>query len=157
MKKNLIQRGFFGFPIGIAINYIITLIISILIGDGLFYPVNPDLINTMGNELNAVLLQTLLCGIMGTGFAMASIIWELDSWSIAKQSVIYFSVACLVTFPISYVAKWMPHSVIGTTVYVGIFIFILVFVWLIQYCIYKRNIRRINEKLNRGNDEDGSF
>lgn len=157
MKKNLIQRGFFGFPIGITINYIITLIISILIGDGLFYPVNPDLINAMGNELNAVLLQTLLSGIMGAGFAMASIIWEFDSWSLAKQSAIYFSVACLVMFPISYVAKWMPHSVIGITVYLGIFIFTLVFVWLIQYFIYKRNIREINEKINRDNDGDGSF
>ena len=60
MKKKLIQRGLLGFPIGIAIGYLITVIISICIRDGKFYPVNPVLIDTMGNELNAVLLQTAL-------------------------------------------------------------------------------------------------
>ena len=88
------QRGLLGFPLGIAIGFVITVIISMCIGDGSFYPVTPELIDTMKNELNAVILQTILCGILGTGFAMASVIWEIDSWSLAKQSGIYFSIAC---------------------------------------------------------------
>ena len=86
MKKKLIGRGVIGFPVGIAIGYVITVIISICIGDGFFHPVTPELVNKMGSELNAVLIQTGLSGIMGTGFAMASVIWEIDSWSLAKQS-----------------------------------------------------------------------
>ena len=86
MKKKLIGRGLLGFPVGIAIGYVITVIISICIGDGFFHPVNPELVNKMGSELNAILIQTGLSGIMGTGFAMASVIWEIDSWSLAKQS-----------------------------------------------------------------------
>jgi len=89
MKKKMIQRGLLGFPLGIAIGFVITVIISMCIGDGSFYPVTPELIDTMKNELNAVILQTILCGILGTGFAMASVIWEIDSWSLAKQSGIY--------------------------------------------------------------------
>ena len=81
MKKKLIGRGVIGFPVGIAIGYVITVIISICIGDGFFHPVNPELVNKMGSELNAILIQTGLSGIMGTGFAMASVIWEIDSWS----------------------------------------------------------------------------
>ena len=77
MKKKMIQRGLLGFPLGIAIGFVITVIISMCIGDGSFYPVNPELIDTMKNELNAVILQTILCGILGTGFAMASVIWEI--------------------------------------------------------------------------------
>ena len=94
MKKKMIGRGVIGFPVGIAIGYVITVIISICIGDGFFHPVNPELVNKMGSELNAILIQTGLSGIMGTGFAMASVIWEIDSWSLAKQSGIYFSIAC---------------------------------------------------------------
>ena len=67
MKKKLIGRGLIGFPVGIAIGYVITVIISICIGDGFFYPVTPELVNKMGSELNAVLIQTGLSGIMGTG------------------------------------------------------------------------------------------
>ena len=73
MKKKLIQRGLLGFPLGIAIGFVITIMISVCVGDGSFYPVTLELMEAMGNELNAVIVQTVLCGIMGTGFAMASV------------------------------------------------------------------------------------
>ena len=98
MKNQIIKRGLVGFPVGIAIGFVITLIISACVGDGSYYPVTPELIGSTGNELNAVILQTVLCGIMGSGFAMASVIWELDSWSLAKQSGIYFLIACIIMF-----------------------------------------------------------
>lgn len=152
MKKKIILRGLFGLPVGIAIGFVITLLISICIGDGSFYPVTPELIQTTGNELNAVVLQTILCAILGVGFAMASVIWEIDSWSLAKQSGIYFAIACAVMFPISYVANWMPHSIAGILSYAGIFAVIFVLVWLIQYFVWKRKVRRMNERIRGSGD-----
>lgn len=144
MKKKLIQRGLLGIPVGISIGFIITIIISLFVGDGSFYPVTPELIETMGNELNAVILQTVLCGVMGMGFAMASLIWEKDSWSLAKQSAIYFGVACIVTFPVAYVANWMEHSIEGILGYVGIFISIFAVTWLTQYLTWRGKIKKMN-------------
>lgn len=152
MKKKLIQRGLLGFPLGIAIGYVITVIVSICIGDGLFYPVNLKLVNMMGNELNAILFQTALSGIMGTGFAMASVIWEIDSWSLAKQSGIYFAIACMVMLPISYFANWMPHSTGGILSYVGIFVAIFLFTWLVQYSVLKRKVKKMNEGIKDSNN-----
>lgn len=152
MKKKLIQRGFLGVLLGIAIGYVITVIVSICIGDGLFYPVNLKLVNMMGNELNAILLQTALSGIMGTGFAMASVIWEIDSWSLAKQSGIYFAIACMVMLPISYFANWMPHSTGGILSYVGIFVAIFLFTWLVQYSVLKRKVKKMNEGIKDSNN-----
>ena len=152
MKKKMIQRGLLGFPLGIAIGFVITVIISMCIGDGSFYPVNPELIDTMKNELNAVILQTILCGILGTGFAMASVIWENDSWSLAKQSGIYFLIACILMLPIAYIAGWMEHSIGGFLSYVGIFVAIFIAVWLAQYLSWKRKIKKMNELVNK---EDG--
>ena len=149
MKKQIIKRGLFGFPVGIAIGFVITIIISVCVRDGNFYPVTPELIETMGNEVNAVILQTVLCGIMGTGFAMASVIWELDSWSLAKQSGIYFLIACIIMLPIAYIANWMEHSIGGFLSYVGIFVAIFVAVWLAQYLIWKGKIKKINELINK--------
>ncbi len=144
MKKKLILRGLLGFPLGIAIGYVITVIVSGCIGDGLFHPVTPELVETAGGEWNAVLLQTALCGIMGAGFAMASVIWEVDSWSLAKQSGIYFAIACALMFPIAYFANWMPHSTGGAIAYVGIFTAIFVVTWLSQYLVWKRKIKKMN-------------
>ena len=152
MKKKLIGRGIIGFPVGIAIGYVITVIISICIGDGFFHPVNPELVNKMGSELNAILIQTGLSGIMGTGFAMASVIWEIDSWSLAKQSGIYFAIACGIMFPISYFANWMPHSAGGILSYVGIFAAIFVFTWLVEYFVWKRKVRRMNDGIRNSDN-----
>lgn len=152
MKKNIIQRGLLGCPLGISIGFIITVLIFICVGDGSFYPVTPELIETMGNELSAVVLQTALCGILGSGFAMASVIWEIDSWSLAKQSGIYFAIACVVMFPIAYVTNWMKHSTVGILSYVGIFVVIFIFVWVIQYFAWKRKIKKINDGVNKHND-----
>lgn len=145
MKKKLIARGLLGFPIGIAIGFVITIIISACVGDGCFYPVTPELLDTAGSELSAVIVQTALCGVMGTGFAMASLIWEIDSWSLAKQSGIYFAIACMVMLPIAYAANWMEHSVIGFLSYAGIFIVIFLLVWLIQYLAWKGKINKLND------------
>lgn len=157
MKKKIIMRGLFGLPTGIALGFVITLIISACIGTGSFYPVAPELIDTMGNELNAVILQTVLCALMGAGFAAASVIWELDSWSLAKQSGIYFLIISVIMLPIAYVTNWMKHTVLGVLSYAGIFVAIFVVVWLSQYLLWKRKIRKMNalvgkeEEQKRGN------
>lgn len=149
MKKQLVKRGLFGFPVGIAVGFVITLMISACVGDGSFYPVTPELIDSMGSELNAVALQTALCGLMGTGFAMASLIWELDSWSLARQSGVYFALACMIMLPVAYIANWMEHSLGGFLAYVGIFVAIFLAVWLAQYLSWKRKIRKMNERVGK--------
>ena len=149
MKKKIIMRGLFGLPTGIAIGFVITLIIAACIGNGSFYPVTPELIDTMGNELNAVILQTVLCAIMGVGFAAASVIWELDSWSLAKQSGVYFMIISVVMLPIAYVTNWMKHTILGVLSYVAIFAAIFVVVWLSQYLLWKRKIKKMNALVSK--------
>lgn len=151
MKKKLILRGLLGLPVGISIGFIITIIISVFIGNGKFYAVTPELAAAMGNELNAVILQTVLCGIMGIGFAMASVIWEIDSWSLAKQSAIYFVIISAVMLPIAYAANWMKHSAAGVISYIGIFAAIFVIVWLTQYFSWKVKIKKINARVEKNN------
>ena len=152
MKKQIIMRGILGFPVGVTIGFAITLMISACVGDGGYYPVTPELIGSMGNELNAVILQTVLCGVMGSGFAMASVIWELDSWSLAKQSGTYFLIACILMLPIAYIANWMEHSVAGVLSYVGVFVVIFVMVWLVQYLSWKLRIQKMNACFKKGKD-----
>lgn len=149
MKKKILMRGLFGLPMGIAIEFVITLIISICIGNGSFYPVTPELIDATGNELNAVILQTVLCAIMGAGFAVASIIWELDSWSLAKQSGIYFMIISVIMLPIAYFTNWRKHTALGVLSYVAIFVAIFVVVWLSQYLLWKRKIKQMNTLVNK--------
>lgn len=150
------MRSLFGFPMGIAIGYLITILLSLALANGYYSPCAPELISAMGNEINAVILQTVLCGILGTGFAASSVIWEIESWSIVKQIGIYFSIISVIMLPIAYFAFWMKHSVVGFLIYFEIFVFIFVIIWITLYIIGKINVRKMNGKLfqtkDNGND-----
>lgn len=147
MKKQIILRGLIGIPIGICIGYLITLIVSAVIGDGQFHSATPELIDQQGSELSAVLFQTLLSALLGLVFGASSVIWELDHWSILKQTGIYFLITLMTMLSISYIAGWMEPSIKGLVIYMGIFIGIFIITWLIQYLIWKNKVKTMNQKM----------
>lgn len=152
MKKKIVLRSIFGFPIGIAIGYLITIFISLVWANGYYSPCVPELITTMGNEINAVILQALLCGLLGAGFAASSVIWEIENWGIIKQTGIYFIITSVIMLPIAYFAYWMEHSIVGIFSYFGIFILIFAVFWIIQFVIGKHNVRKMNKNLHNVKD-----
>ena len=147
MKKELFFRSVAGFPIGIAICYIITIGISAALGNGTYYACDPDLISAFGSELNAVIVQTILSGFLGAGFACASLIWKLESWSLAKQTAMYFLVISLIMMPVAWILHWMDHTLVGVLGYFCIFALIFLVIWIIQYSFMRRNIREMNLRL----------
>lgn len=149
MKKKVLLRIVMGLPIGIAIGYLITIAISLVFADGYYSPCVPELIDTMGNEINAVVIQALLCGILGSGFGAISLIWENESWSIVKQTGLYFLAASLIMLPVAYFTHWMEHSVNGFICYFGIFALIFAVIWIIKFVIGKHNINKINISLHK--------
>lgn len=149
MKKKVLLRGLFGITLGITISYLITIITSLIYGQGYYSPCVPQFIDYVGSEIGAVILQTVLSGLLGSVFAMASIVWEIEHWSIVKQTGIYFVCTSLVMFPIAYITGWMEHTVRGCLIYFGIFVVIFVVMWLIQYFIWKQKIERINKNIHK--------
>ena len=152
MKKKIFLRGLLGFSIGITIGYLITIFISLIWGQNHYSPCVPELVDAVGSEINAVILQAFLCGLLGTGFGMASIVWEAEDWGIVKQTGIYFSIISAVMLPTAYFAYWMEHSIAGFLIYFGIFALIFVVIWIIQFGIGRYNVRKMNEKLSQTKD-----
>lgn len=153
MKRKIILRSMLGFPIGLSIGYVITILSSLLFANGYYTPCAPELTVVMRSEINAVLLQALLCGILGSGFAAASVIWEMDDWSLVKQTGIYFFLLSVIMMPIAYITYWMEHSPKGILTYFSIFFLIFLLLWIVQYKIAKRNVKKLNENLRRKLDK----
>ena len=151
MKKELVSRIVGGLLGGIVICYLITIGISISLGDGNFYPCVPSLVKRFGNEITAVIVQTILSALLGAGFAGGSLIWEKDDWSILKQTSIYFAIVTVLMMTVAYVCEWMEHSVKGVLCCFAIFFAIFIIVWLIQFVIWKRRISKINSKITYKN------
>lgn len=147
MKKQVILRGALGIPLGIAIGYLISIGISLVYADGYFAPCVPELATVMGNEINAVILQTLLCGLLGASFAATSAIWNIDRWGVGTQTCVYFVINAVVMMLTAYFTYWMEHSIKGFISYFMIFVQIFIIVWLIQFFIGRRIVKQMNIKL----------
>ena len=149
MKKRIIIRGLIGAPVGLAISTIITIIISLYINDGYFYPVMPELTTDCGSEINAVLLQAMCSLFYGAVCAGASVIWETDHWSILRQTATHLLVCSLAIFPIAYFMRWMQHSARGVLTYFGVFCAIYFMIWITQYLAMKKRIKQINIRIQK--------
>jgi hypothetical protein len=147
MLKKTVLRGALGFPLGICIGYVISIALSLALDNGHYSPCVPALIDVFGSEIAAVVFQTIMCGVLGSAYAMASVIWEIEKWSIAKQTGIYALIAAAVMFPIAYFTQWMEHSVPGFLLYFGIWAVIFIIIWIIQYFIWKHIIEHVNRKI----------
>ena len=148
MKKELFKRCLFGAPLGLAISTVITILISLSMGDGQYHAVVPALTSEMGSELSAVILQAVLSMIYGAAWAGASLVWDAEKWSLLKMTLVHLIITSLATFPIAYFARWMPHNTAGILLYIGIFIAIYAAIWFSQYAAMKKKIRAMNEKLS---------
>lgn len=147
-KTKFALSCFLGATLGLTIAAIITIIISVTLHDGKYYAVPPELISTCGNEINAVIIQTILSLFYGAVWGGASWIWSIDHWSILRQTITHLVVCSTATLPIAYFAYWMPHNVKGILIYFGIFFVIYLIIWIFQYLSTKKRLQQINEKLN---------
>ena len=152
MKKKIISRSALGFPLGIAIGYIITIFISLGWANGSYSPCVPELVSVMGNEIYAVILQALLCGLLGAGFAASSVIWDIEHWSIVKQTGIYFGIIAVIMMPIAYLTYWMEHRIIGFLSYFGIFGLIFIIIWIVQFMTGRHTVKKMNANLYKSKE-----
>lgn len=154
MKKQIILRSLIGMPIGITIGYSITIVFSLIFGQGYYFPCEPRFVSAMGSEIRAVIVQTVLCAILGISFTASSVIWEIEHWSLAKQTGIYFLITSVVMMPAAYFTHWMEHSLLGFIRYFGIFALIFVIIWVTQFIIGKNDVNKMNAKLHKAKSEE---
>ncbi len=146
-EMSLPGRIFLGALMGIGICTLIAIFISIGKGDGYFHPTPPSLVDKMGNQLNATMLEMALSAVLGAAFAGTSIVWELEDWSLARQTGTYFGVTAPVMLVVAYFNDWMGHSLSGLLSFFVIYMIIFVMMWLITYLVTKRRIESINREI----------
>jgi len=149
MKKKVLFRSLFGLLSGVALGQLIAIVISAVKGDGSFYAAIPELVNDFGGELSAAIVQTILLGVVGAIVGAASMIWELDRWSLTRQTGAHF---CLFAIPftiVAYVLYWVPRSVGGVVAWMFVLVVIYVVIWCGAYFSTKRKIQKINDQLHR--------
>lgn len=147
MLKEAIRRGLMGVPIGVMIVQIIAIGISLALRTEDFIPVDPELAADMGGELPAVILQTVLAGVYGFMWGTITVIWNIDRWSLLRQTAVFFAVGAAGTVLIAWNARWMEQTASGLLRFLLIFVLIFAAVWIGNYFFIRRKIRKMNKRI----------
>lgn len=155
MKKKILSRSLLGAPIGVTISLIITIIFSLSMGRGEYFPAPHELIDWCGgNATTAVIVQFICSLFVGAVCGGSSVIWEIEKWSLLKQTLIHFAVISVPFFGIGYVMNWMPHYLYGALGYVGGFVAVYLIMWFSIYFSIKSKIKKMNDQLQGMQQED---
>lgn len=136
-----------GFPCGIAITQVLTIIYSFFAPGSMYYPTTPELVTMVDHEIGAVLLQTILSGLLGSICFSSKLIFEMDEWSLTKQTVFHFILIYFSTLVIGALLHWLPWHWKGVLMYTGNVVVIYILIWFFLYQYYRIQINKINNKL----------
>ena len=152
MLKKILLRSAVSAPASIVTNQLITIIISIAIGDGRYFPVAPAFAALFESELAPVIVQMLLIGLIGAVFAGSSVIFEIDSWSFLRQGVIHLAITSAVFIPVALIC-WRPVNPAGIIALTGSLVFVYGCTWLSKYLVWRHSIRKLNARIQSVNRE----
>ena len=81
--------------------------------------------------------STFLAGIIVTSVAATSVIYEIENWSLLKQSVVHFVIMLVTVFPCLLVSGWFKlNNILDYIKVFGIFLFAGLVLWSIAYFIF---------------------
>ena len=146
MLKKTTQLAFTGFILGMAIGNIIAIVSSYAAG-GQVLAFSPELLEKTGSAALALLLQTLLSGLMGAVSFGGVILYEIDSLPLPAVSIIHCAMILAVYFPIAFSLYWLEPTLRDTGTMGLIMISAYAVIWLIMYAHYRTEVREMNDLL----------
>ena len=147
LKKAISKRAILGFIYGVFIGQTILIIESLFMHDGNFYAVSASLLELAGTKIAAVIIQYFLTGIIGLTFASTTVIFEMDEWSLLRQTITHFIITSIVMYVAGFLCGWFPHTVGSTLVWFGVFVVVYLIFWICFSLYYKNKVKKMNEAL----------
>lgn len=152
MWKKSLGRGVFSFTACVTVNILILMIKTMstvkMTGDAQALPeLVPEYAAHFANPFMALMVQTLLCGLIGFAFGSCSVIIELARWSMVRQAVVHFLLTACVWVPVSIFCWGLGRYMISfISVFLGM-LFTYTVVWTCQIIVCRREVARINMQL----------
>lgn len=152
MLKKILTRSAVSAPLSIVVNQLVTIIISIIIDDGRYFPVAPAFAAMFKNELTPVVVQLLLVGLIGAVFAGSSVIFEIEKWSFLKQGAVHLAVTSAVFLPVCMLC-WRPVNLVTALALAASWIFVYGCTWFSQYLVWRHSIRKLDARIRSVNKD----
>ena len=151
LKNKFILKFSIGFSMGMLFCTIITSIMTTQhINDGTTYFCDPSFIKMFNNELVAFIVQSIISGLYGAICFGSTVIYEIEDWSILNTTLTHFFITIISFFVTAFTLKWWPSTdFITNAIFVIIIIIIYFIIWLVQYLIYKKEVKIIQSDIKK--------
>lgn len=138
MLKKFLRRGAVGFPLGIFILILISLLSD---NDSL---VSPALAQQVGCETAALALNLVLSGIFGALCMGGTVFYEIEDWSLTKATFLHYLLIIACFPPLAWFLRWFtkPTDILIMT---GIQTVAFFLIWLIMYLRCRAEVKELNE------------
>lgn len=131
IKKELIKRFVLGAPFGLLLTQLIT-VFSVM-GH-----------KTVTLDVDSYIVSVVASLILGGYLCAASIVYNVERWSIIRQTGIHL-ILMLPFFVVAYYLGWLPISLNGLLLYIAIWLSVYAVLWNIIRIYYKNEARKLNE------------
>jgi len=138
--KTLLSGGL----IGITFGYLIALLFSTLFQADYLFPSAPRFVSHFSSPLLATQISTLLWILIGEVWTFSSWLFEIERWSITKQTIMHCLCSYVGMTPLAILCGWFPLNFFWLTAYTGIYILIYAVIWTIEMYFARRNISQLN-------------
>ena len=142
MLKRTLKRAGIGFLLGMATGNLIAFLSVVIGGGGKIVSVKA--IEMCGGEVEALLLQSFLSGLIGFAGCGGMTFYEMEEWSLLRVMASHLGVVFAVFLPVSYVLGWFADLnellILSGMMLVSYFI-----VWRIMCARYKKQVKELNE------------
>ena len=110
--------------------------------------VSSDLVARMGSVPAAILVQSLVSGLYGSFALAGTLFYDIEQWSLTRSSVMHFLVIAVLYVPAAMFLGW-ADSATEILIVEGILLVAYFIIWLVIYLRYKKEVRSLNEMLNK--------
>jgi hypothetical protein len=130
-------RGLQGILVSMTISYTIFMVNAV--GDSGFTATS-----------NEIVYQYVLAVVVGFWMAASTVIYEIDDWSILRQTMLH-ALILSPYIPFAFIVGWAPNNLIGGIIYVIAYIIIFILIWLSFKQYYIKKAKELNQKLSQRN------
>ena len=112
--------------------------------DGNIVMVAPELSDSYGMSL-AIILQTVVCGVLGFLEFAATRIYYTDKYNLLQQTLAHMTLSMILILSAAYFLHWIDGTVFSLVLFLVLIVMMYFFIWFSNYISSRIQVQRINE------------
>ncbi len=153
MLAKTLKRMGLGFLIGVVVGDLIAVLTGTSSSGGVTFTSKQLLDMTGGNAAVSMLIQSLFSGIYGALCFAGISFYDIERWPLALATALHCAVIVIPFIPIALFLGWFG-SIVSLLIMSCVQIAVFFIIWLILYFTYKKQIRELNELMDKKREKD---